>query len=84
MKETYNQKLNKEKENYKKLLEKKKKIDDQIKSCQKKIKEYENLVLQEEILHTKEVLSDKGMSLDEILVAIKKGDLTELQLKLEE
>lgn len=66
------------------LLERKNKIDKQIKAKQDKIKDYQSILNQKVFDETNDVLKTNGLSLDELLNAIKNNDLLSLQEKLEE
>ena len=79
-----NESIKKEQEKLNSLLEKRLKIEDQIKACESKIRKLTNMNNQKKFTEVKDVLDIKGLSLEEVMAAIKSGDLLSLQEKLQD
>lgn len=65
------------------LNEKKSDIDEKIKNAEAQIKKIDVLLNQEKMEEASITLSATGITFDELLEAIKKGDLLTLQEKIE-
>lgn len=72
-----------EKETLAKLEAKKEDLDKKIKACKANIDKYELIVNSDRLKAISEALGAKGVSLDEFMLAINLGDLTELQDKFD-
>lgn len=76
-------KLIKEQTELEKLKEKKRKFDEQLKKKQVKVNEIEDIIMREELNVAKSILEKKGLSMNDLINSINKGDLLELQEKFE-
>lgn len=77
-------KIQKEKEVLEDLLVKRNKLNEKIKEKEVKIDELNKMLNQRKFSEMTDVLSSKGLSIEELLSAIETGDLLTLQEKLEE
>lgn len=75
--------INKERSNLKKLTEKKAEIDAKIKKCEAKLQEYEMMSNSQQFGTLTSAISKSGLSVDDLLSALKNGDLLSLQEKME-
>lgn len=76
------EKLEKEQKRLDKLMEQKGKLDDKISKCKSEIQKYDAILHQKKFNEAEEVLKVRGISMDEVLAAIKTGDVTSLQGRL--
>lgn len=76
-------KIKKDKAMVKKLMDKRKDIDEKIKELSNVIEKNEMLLNNEKFNEATKVMNSKGFSLEELLSAVKNGDLTSLQDKIE-
>lgn len=72
-----------ERENLAKLEAKRDDLDKKIRACKANIEKYELIVNADRLKTISATLGQKGVSLDELMLAISNGDLTELQDKLD-
>ncbi len=77
------EKLEKEQKKLEKLLEQKQKLDDKIAKCRNEIQKANAILHQKKFNEAEEVLKVKGISMDEVVAAIKKGDVSMLQERLD-
>ena len=77
------EKLEREQKRLDKLLEQKGKIDEKIGKCKSEIQKYDALLHQKKFNEAEEVLKIKGISMDDVLAAIRNGDVTALQGRLD-
>ena len=82
--EKIKEKLNNEKEILKKLEIKRDALNEKIRLKQTSICKYENMLKQQKFSSANDVFMAKGLTFDEIMEAVKKGDFTNLQEKMEE
>lgn len=75
--------INKERSNLKKLTEKKAEIDAKIKKSESKLQEYEMMSNSQQFGTLTSAISKSGLSVDDLLSALKNGDLLSLQEKME-
>ena len=66
------------------LQEKRQKLDEKIKASEDKIEKYTLIMNQRQFSEVTDVLSVKGLSLEEVLAAIKNGDFLSLQEKIKD
>ncbi len=78
------EKLEKEQKKLKGLLEQRKELDKKIEKAQDNVNKYDAMIKQKTYKETDEILSANNLTLDMINEAIKSGDLTSLQLLIEE
>lgn len=64
------------------LQEKRQKLDEKIKESEAKIVKYTLMINQRKFSEVTDVLNVKGLSLEEVMTAIKNGDLLSLQEKI--
>lgn len=72
----------KEEGKLKDLLVKRQKLDEKIKASEGRIENYTLMINQRQFSQVTDVLNVKGLSLEEVMAAIKNGDLLSLQDKL--
>lgn len=77
------EKLEKDQKRLEKLLEQKQKLDEKIAKCRNEIQKGNAILHQKRFNEAEEVLKVKGISMDEVLAAIKKGDVLSLQERLD-
>ena len=77
-------KKQKETEKLNKLYEKKEEIEKKIEISKALIKKYTTTIEQRKFSEIKDVIHSNGISIEEILEAIKTGDLISLQEKINE
>lgn len=75
--------ITKEKNSLKKLYEKRAEIDAKIKKGEAKLQEYEMMSNSQQFGTLTSAISKSGLSVDDLLAAIKSGDLLSLQEKME-
>lgn len=73
-----------EQQRLKELKEKRQKLDEKIKLAEANIEKYTNMINQKKFSQVTDVLNSTGLSIDEVMAAIQKGDLLSLQEKIEE
>lgn len=81
--EKIHEKRAKEQEKLNGLLEKKAEIDERIKESENRIKKYTMMINEQKFTEVNDVISSTGLSLEEVMLAIKSGDLLSLQEKIE-
>lgn len=64
--------------------EKKMIIDEKIKKTENEIEKCNNIISQQKFSEVSQVLTAKGLTLDEIMEAVRSGDIISLQERLEE
>lgn len=64
------------------LQEKRQKLDEKIKLSEGKIEKYTLMINQKTFSQVTDVLTVKGLSIEEVMAAIKNGDLLSLQEKI--
>ncbi len=74
--------LTKEQAKLTELKEKRQKIDEKIKATETNILKYQGMLDQKKFSEVNDVLNSTGLSLEEVMSAIKNGDLLALQDKL--
>lgn len=77
------EKLEKEQKRLDKLLEQRRSIDEKINKCKYEIQRNNALLHQKKFNEAEEVLKVKGISMDDVLAAIRTGDVTALQGRLD-
>lgn len=78
------EKREKEQEKLKVLKKKREVLDGRIKDSESKIEQYTMMINQKKFSEVTDVISSTGLSLEEVMAAIKKGDLLSLQEKIED
>jgi len=73
----------KEKTALKSLIEKKKMLDKQIKETTARIKDYDSVLNHMRILEAESIFKAKGLSRDDIKTAVERGDLSNLNNKMQ-
>ena len=81
---TIKEKLEKEQSKLEALLEQKRELDRKIQKVQENVNKYDAMIKQKAYKETDEILSANNLTLEMINEAIKSGDLTALQLIIEE
>lgn len=81
---TIKEKLEKEQSKLETLLEQKRELDRKIQKVQENVNKYDAMIKQKTYKETDEILSANNLTLEMINEAIKSGDLTALQLIIEE
>ena len=76
------EKLHKEKLNLEKLIEKRNSINEKIKSKEIEISKYEDMLKKDKFDSINSVLNANGLTIDEIMAAVKNGNLDTLQKKI--
>lgn len=78
------EKLEKDEKTLKELKQKRNELNDKIKNLEENIKYNTMLLSQKKFNEVKNVISSKGLSIEEILKAVQNGDLLSLQTKMEQ
>jgi len=78
------EKLKKEEKKLNDLKEKRRVIDEKIKKAENEVEKYNNIINQQKFSEVSHVLTAKGLTLDEIMEAIKSGDMATLQERLKQ
>lgn len=73
----------KEKAKLEKLVEKRNEIDEQIKQCEVKLNEYEMMANSQKYDALASVVKQSGLALEDVVAALKNGDLLGLQERME-
>lgn len=81
---TIQEKLDKEKKKLESLLEQRKELDEKIQKVQGNVNKYDAMIKQKAYKETDEILLANNLTLEMINEAIKSGDLTSLQLMVDE
>ena len=81
---TIKEKLEKEQNKLEALLEQKRELERKIQKVQENVNKYDAMIKQKAYKETDEILSANNLTLEMINEAIKSGDLTALQLIIEE
>lgn len=81
---TIKEKLEKEQNKLEALLEQKRELERKIQKVQENVNKYDAMIKQKTYKETDEILSANNLTLEMINEAIKSGDLTALQLIIEE
>lgn len=76
------EKLHKEKLNLEKLIEKRNSINEKIKAKEIEISKYEDMLKKDKFDSINSVLNANGLTIDEIMAAVKNGNLDTLQKKI--
>lgn len=76
------EKLKKEKKSLDLLMKKKNSYEEKIKVSENRIQKYESIINQHRFDEANSVLSASGLSLEDVMLAVKNGNLTDLQEKL--
>ena len=82
-KKTVSELLDAEQKKLEKLEAKKTDIESKMKACKENIQKYKLLDNTEKLKQLTDSLGDKGISINEIMSAVKSGDFTALQDKIE-
>lgn len=78
------EKLEKEENRLQALKSQKITIEEKIKKTEAEIEKYSNLINQKKFSEMSEVLTANGLTIDEILKAVRSGDMLSLQERIEE
>ena len=78
------EKLEKEQKKLANLIEQKKVIDDKIKKVQREIEQCSSVIKQQRYSEVTEVLESRGLTVEEIMQAVKTGDMLSLQERLDD
>lgn len=78
------EKLEKEEKRLQALKSQKITIEEKIKKTEAEIEKYSNLINQKKFSEMSEVLTANGLTIDEILKAVRSGDMLSLQERMEE
>lgn len=78
------EKLEKEEKRLQALKSQKITIEEKIKKTEAEIEKYSNLINQKKFSEMSEVLTANGLTIDEILKAVRSGDMLSLQERIEE
>lgn len=81
---TIKEKLEKEQKKLETLLEQKRELERKIQKVQENVNKYDAMLKQKTYKETDDILSANNLTLEMINEAIKSGDLTALQLMIEE
>lgn len=78
-----NEKIEKKEQKLTNLKTERNKLDDRIKKLEDEIERYKNIVTQQKFSEVTQVLKSNGLTIDEIMQAVKSGDMLSLQERLE-
>lgn len=83
MSKTIQEQLQVEKEKYDKLIAKREKLNNNIRECEDSIEKLQSKLNEENYIKTNSIINATGLTLDEVLNAIRNKDLLSLQEKIE-